>query len=125
MKKKLNARVAFGMACSVGLAFGLSGSLQAALTTQHNAIVLMDYEGNPIPASGAGSNKAYSAKKTCGTAACHDYNIIERHSTHAQLGANGIDGWSPWNPDSKNPDVKGCNYMGKEWTQTYGHTGKW
>jgi hypothetical protein len=121
MKKIMNTRMALGVACSLGLALGLAGTLQAR-PAAHDAIVLKDAAGNPIAAD---SNAAYSSKTTCGTSGCHDYGMIERHSTHAQLGANGIDGWSPWNPDSKNSDVKGCNYMGKEWTQTYGHTGKW
>jgi len=125
MKKIMNTRMALGVACSLGLAFGLAGTVQTALAYQHGAIALKNAAGADIPATGPGSDAAYSAKKTCGTAGCHDYGMIERHSTHAQLGANGIDGWSPWNPDSKNSDVKGCNYMGKEWTQTYGHTGKW
>ena len=122
MKKITNTRMALGVACSLGLAFGLAGTLQAAVP-QHANITLKDAAGVDIPASGAGSDAAYSSKQTCG--ACHDYDKIERHSTHAQLGANGIDGWSPWNPDSKNPDITGCNYFGKEWTQSYGHTGKW
>lgn len=119
MKKIINTRMALGVACSLGLAFGLAGTLQAA-PSAHSKITLKDAAGVDIP---VGSNKAYSSHQTCG--ACHDYAQIERHSTHAQLGSNGIDGWSPWNPDSKNMDVNGCNYLGKEWTQTYGHTGKW
>jgi hypothetical protein len=119
MKKIMNTRRALGVACSLGLAFGLAGTLQAA-PAEHANIKLKDHTGADIA---VGSNAAYSSKQTCG--ACHDYDKIERHSTHAQLGANGIDGWSPWNPDSKNSDIQGCNYFGKEWTQSYGHTGKW
>jgi len=125
MKKTLNTRLALGVACSLGLALGLSGSLQAALTTQHDAIVLKDHTGTPIPATGVGSDRAYSSKATCGTTGCHDYGQIERHSSHAQLAANAIDGWSAWSPTSKSNDIKGCNYYAKQFTQTYGHYGKW
>ena len=121
MKKIFNTRQAFGVACSLGLALGLAGTVMAR-PAAHDAIQLKDAAGVDIP---AGSTAAYSSKQTCGTAGCHDYGQIERHSSHAQLAANGIDGWSAWNPTSKNGDIKGCNYYAKQFTQTYGHLGKW
>lgn len=79
-------------------------------------ITLRDAAGNPIP---AGSNAAYSARQTCGT--CHDYDAIERHSYHAQLGANEHKGWNPWAYGNMNSVAA----KGKPWVQSPGHVGKW
>ncbi len=125
MKKKLNTHIALGIACSVGLAFGLSGTLQAALTTEHDAIILRSPEtvaGVGVPLE-VGSTTAYSAKNTCGF--CHDYNGIEKHAVHAQLGANQYSGWNPYNPDSPLGERNNDTSVGKNWVQSSGHVGKW
>lgn len=82
-------------------------------------IVLRDASGTPIPSSGLGSDAAYSAKTTCG--ACHDYDAIERHSYHAQLGANQHLGWNAWAMGNWNSVAT----KGKPWVQSPGHLGKW
>jgi hypothetical protein len=120
MKKIMNTRLALGMACSMGLAFGLAGTLQAALTTEHDAIVLRDHTGVALPAD---STTAYSVKKTCG--ACHDYDGIEKHAVHAQLGANQHSGFNPYNPDSPLKERNDATSIGKNWVQSSGHVGKW
>ncbi|MCK5192224.1 MAG: hypothetical protein KAQ71_00340 [Desulfobulbaceae bacterium] len=80
------------------------------------AITLMDATGNPIP---TGSSVAYSANQTCG--ACHDYDAIERHSYHAQLGANEHTGFNSWTYGNM-PSVAS---KGKTWIMSTGHLGKW
>jgi hypothetical protein len=120
MKKMMNTRLALGIACSMGLAFGLSGQLQAALTTEHDNIVLKDHNGAPLA---VGSTTAYSVKQTCG--ACHNYASIEQHATHAQMAANAIGGFNPYNPDSKMGEKANVNSKGKNWVQSTGHVGKW
>jgi hypothetical protein len=127
MKKKLNTHIALGIACSVGLAFGLSGTLQAALTTEHDAIILRSSVIDPATNKGTpltdGSTTAYSVKTTCG--ACHSYDGIEKHAVHAQLGANQQSGWNPYNPDSPLGERNNDTSMGKNWVQSSGHVGKW
>ena len=70
-----------------------------------------------IPASAP----AYSPGKTCGASGCHDYKAIERHSYHAQLGANEQKGWNPYKNGTWNSEAAN----GKPWVQSPGHTGKW
>jgi len=79
-------------------------------------ITLRDAIGTPLP---TGSTDAYSAKTTCG--ACHDYDAIERHSYHAQLGANEFNGFNPWVMGNM-PSIAA---KGKPWVQSGGHIGKW
>ena len=94
-------------------------SMQAQAFT-HDGVTLRDETGaaltvDPITAVGP----AYSAKATCG--ACHDYDAIERHSFHAQLGANqhlGFNAFAYGNWNSVAP-------KGKTWVQSPGHAGKW
>jgi hypothetical protein len=119
MKKTMNTRLALGMACSVGLALGLSGTIYAG-PAEHSNIVLKDAAGTELP---VGSTTAYSAKETCG--GCHNYNSIERHATHAQMAANAIGGFNPYNPDSKMGEKANVNSKGKNWVQSTGHVGKW
>ena len=87
----------------------------------HGPIPLLDAAGNPVTVGDLGTNSktAYSANKTCG--ACHDYNAIERHSFHAQLGANEHKGWNPW----KNGNMNSVASKSKPWVQSTGHVGKW
>lgn len=119
MKKIMNTRMAFGMACFVGLALGLTGTMYAG-PAEHSNIVLKDHTGANLP---VGSTAAYSVKTTCG--ACHNYATIEQHATHAQLAANAIGGFNPYNPDSKMPEKANVNSKGKNWVQSTGHVGKW
>ena len=81
-------------------------------------IPLLDAAGDPIGLTGT-EDVAYSAKKTCG--ACHDYDGIERHSFHAQLGANQHLGWNAHNYGNWNSGAT----KGKPWVQSPGHVGKW
>ncbi|RJX34403.1 MAG: hypothetical protein C4531_04085 [Desulfurivibrio sp.] len=67
----------------------------------------------------AGPLPAYSSKNSCGE--CHDYQAIERHSYHAQLGANQILGWNAWAMGNWNSEAT----QGKPWVQSPGHVGKW
>ncbi|MEW6520068.1 MAG: hypothetical protein AB1461_11700 [Thermodesulfobacteriota bacterium] len=67
----------------------------------------------------AGPLPAYSSKNSCGE--CHDYQAVERHSYHAQLGANQILGWNAWAMGNWNSEAT----QGKPWVQSPGHVGKW
>ncbi len=104
----------------MGLALGLVGAAQAAMTTQHNNITLKDAAGADIL---VGGTAAYSVKETCG--GCHNYATIEQHATHAQMAANAIGGFNPYNPDSKMGEKSNVNSKGKNWVQSTGHIGKW
>jgi len=115
----MKTRLALGMACSVGLALGLAGTLQASVP-EHANIILKDADGNSLA---VGSTTAYSSRRTCG--GCHDYAGIEKHSTHAQLGANQHSGWNPYNPDSPLKERNDATSIGKSWVQSSGHVGKW
>jgi hypothetical protein len=100
----------------------------AGMAFAHPAIPLLDEAGAPLDydavAAAAGVAPAYSAKATCG--ACHDYNQIEKHSYHAQIGANEWRGWNPFNPDATVDKFKaGVGAKGKNWVQSPSHLGKW
>lgn len=95
----------------------LIGSSAFALHTE--PIPLLDAAGGPVTIGGASDKVAYSAKKTCG--ACHDYNKIERHSFHAQLGANEHHGWDAMQYGNWNSVAT----VNKPWVQSPGHVGKW
>lgn len=104
------------------------GMVVSALTTAALLIGSQAFAAHPtdIPlrdASGAqiaaGANDAYSAKETCG--ACHDYDQIERHSFHAQLGANEHTGFNSWTFGN----MASVASKGKTWIQGTGHVGKW
>lgn len=64
---------------------------------------------------------AFSVKQTCAAGTCHDYDAIERHSFHAQLGANQHMGWNAWASGNWNSIAT----KGKPWVQSPGHVGKW
>lgn len=116
-KKELKMRKQYktGIVASfVATAALLAGSQAFAA---HNPITLRDSSGNAITANGTAA--AYSAKKTCGS--CHDYDAIERHSYHAQLGANQHLGWDPFKLGNKNSVA----FKKKPWVQSPGHVGKW
>lgn len=90
----------------------LVGTQAFALHTDN--IPLLNAAGTAI-----GAGEAYSAKETCG--ACHDYNAIEAHSFHAQLGANEHKGWNP----NAYGNMNSVASKGKPWVQSTGHVGKW
>lgn len=105
------------VASFVATAALLAGSQAFAnIDFDHTGITLKDASGSAISASGSA---AYSAKQTCGT--CHDYEAIERHSYHAQLGANQHKGWDPF----KNGNINSVAFKKKPWVQSPGHVGKW
>lgn len=114
MKKSYKSCIVGSIVTTAAL---LIGSSAFALHTQ--PIPLLDGAGNPVTVGGANNKAAYSAKKTCG--ACHDYNKIERHSFHAQLGANEHKGYDPW----KNGQWNSTDAQSKPWVQSTGHVGKW
>ncbi|MBI5558511.1 MAG: cytochrome C [Deltaproteobacteria bacterium] len=87
-----------------------------AFAAHTDPIVLKDADGAALA---PGSTAAYSAKQTCGT--CHDYNAIERHSYHAQLGANQHFGFNPYKNGTWNAEAAN----GKPWVSSPGHVGKW
>lgn len=99
----------------------------AGMAFAHPAIPLLDEAGAAIDYSDAvtaeGVAAAYSAKATCG--ACHDYDQIEKHSYHAQIGANEWRGWNPFNPNSSDKFETGVGAKGKNWVQSPSHLGKW
>ena len=116
------------------LVFGLAGS---AMALHPEIIQLRDAGNNLIPAANLGDlQPAFSVKNTCG--ACHDgvtldgnglpllsYDDIEKHSFHAQMGANQLNGWAAWNPDSASKYLRGAGPKSKNWVQSPGHFGKW
>ena len=122
----------------VALLLGFTGSAFAAYLQQHENIVLKAPDGTNIT-SMSGPNNAFSMKQTCFTTNCHNdgtnptgggkasykYDDIERHSYHAQLGANEIRGFNPWNPDSSDKFRSGAGPQGKNWVQSPGHVGSW
>ena len=97
------------------LIFGLVGTSWAA----HPPIQLFDAAGDPVPDNGVAVAPVFSYKVTCGK--CHgnpvfpdllSYDEIEKHSFHAQLGANQLKEWD--------------STTAKPWAlQSPGHFGKW
>jgi len=97
------------------LTFGLVGTGWAA----HPPIPLFDAAGIEVPDNGTAVAPVFSYKITCGK--CHGdaaypdllgYDEIEKHSFHAQLGANQLKEWNSATP--------------KPWAlQSPGHFGKW
>ena len=106
-----------GLMVSVIAAAALMVTASAQAFT-HDGVVLRDSTGAAIFDT-AGVGDAYSAKETCG--ACHAYDAIEKHSFHAQLGANQQMGWNAWAMGNWNSIAT----KGKPWVQSPGHAGKW
>lgn len=115
------------------LLVGLSAGAALGYTPEHDDIILRDHTGTAINPKAATKN-AYSSKGTCGYChgnkekypSLHSYDEIEKHSYHAQLGANEIRGFNPWNPDdSADPFRTGAGPIGKNWVQSPGHVGSW
>ncbi len=111
-------------------AFLVLGMVGSAFGAHPANIPLRDAAGSLIPSSGLGTlQPAFSVRETCG--ACHNggsllsYDEIEKHSFHAQMGANQLTGWASANPDSTNPYLTGPGPSGKNWVQSPGHFGKW
>ena len=99
-----------------------------ALRDATGAVILADtIDPDGVPGSGdeykavPASAPAFSTKESCGTGTCHDYEAIERHSFHAQLGANQYLGWNAWATGNWNSIAS----KGKPWVQSPGHVGKW
>ena len=107
-----------GLMVSIIAAAAIMVSASAQAYT-HDRVTLRDASGAPVTVDGLGVGAAYSAKATCG--ACHDYDAIERHSYHAQLGANQHMGWNAWAMGNWNSIAT----KGKPWVQSPGHAGKW
>jgi hypothetical protein len=108
----------------------------------HDQIILRGPSGGgPIYDPGPGNlATAFSVKETCGH--CHNggttpegfdgngnpllsYDQIERHSYHAQLGANNLKGWNVFNLNSADKFKASATPRGKNWNQSLGHFGKW
>jgi len=113
---KKNYKSCLVTACVTTAALFVGSSAFAAHT---DPIPLLDAAGSPVTVGGAADDVAYSAKETCG--ACHDYNTIERHSFHAQMGSNQFVGWNAW----KNGNINSGAFKSKPWVQSLGHIGKW
>ena len=113
MKKQYKVQIAL-IAC-LAVLLGMAG-----VSFAHYGVVLKDSAGNLIP---EGGTAAYSPKQTCGE--CHQYDLIEQHSYHAQIGANELKGWMAYNPNSPDKYKKGAATKGKSWVQSPGHVGKW
>ena len=111
MKKAYNKGIVASALATAALLVGAQ-----AFAAHPVDIPLLDATGGAIA---AGSSTAYSAKETCG--ACHDYDAIERHSFHAQLGANEHAGFNPWSMGNM-PSIAA---KGKPWVMGTGHIGKW
>ncbi len=130
---KKSALAGIALFAAAFLVLGLAGTAMAI----HPDIQLRDAGNVLIPATGLGDlQPAFSVRNTCG--ACHDgvtsggdglpllsYDEIEKHSFHAQMGANQMVGWGAWNPDSGSKYLKGPAAKGKNWVQSPGHFGKW
>ncbi len=144
MKKSRRMKGLEASAIASAAIVGLAAGVALAAPSDHAAVVLKDYQGTPIVKSADGSAKAYSIKATCfGATGCHGganapgnaaytYDQIERHSYHAQLGANEIKGFNPYSPDAYNPYTNtgdkwraGAGPQGKNWVQSSGHVGSW
>ncbi|MSM39003.1 MAG: cytochrome C [Geobacter sp.] len=139
MKRRLTRRALSKTAALSTAAFvlGATGTAFALYNQAHENIVLKNADGVAIKATDAVN--AFSIKNTCfgpaGTTGCHgdatasgslkfSYDDIERHSYHAQLGANEVRGWNPANPDS-DAWRAGAGPQGKNWVQSPGHVGSW
>ncbi len=116
MKRYNKSMFSVMMLLAACLTFGLVGTSWAA----HPNIALLDATGAPVPDNGTAVAPVFSYQTTCG--ACHgdktnypdllSYDEIEKHSFHAQLGANQL---AEWNSASAKP-----------WAlQSPGHFGKW
>ncbi|WP_246038245.1 cytochrome C [Geomonas terrae] len=126
-------------AASCAALIGVGTGMAMASVSAHKQIPLKDPSGAAITKNGDGSAKAFSIKTTCfGTAGCHGdtgagassvlkytYDDIEKHSYHAQLGANEIRGFNPFNIDSSDAFRAGAGPQGKNWVQSPGHVGSW
>jgi len=142
MKRKSTRRAAAVVSCAALL--GIGAGMAFASPADHDAIVLRDPDGAAIVKNTNGSAKAFSMKTTCFTSGCHgsgsgkaaySYNQIEQHSYHAQLGANEIRGFNPFNIDAWNPVINasgggdkwraGAGPQAKNWVQSPGHVGSW
>lgn len=82
-----------------------------------NSVVLKDATGADIA---VGGTQAFSFFQTC-NGGCHNYENIEPHQYHAQLGANEFKGWDA----HKYGNWNNINSVRLPWSQSPGHLGKW
>jgi len=136
--KQPTTRKALLSAVSCAALIGAGAGMAFAAVPAHQAIPLKDASGVAIKKNATtGDAPAFSMKQTCfGATGCHGqagsgsvlnytYDDIERHSYHAQLGANEIRGFNPFNIDSTDPFRTGAAAPGKNWVQSPGHVGSW
>ncbi len=112
-----------------------------AMPAKHVKIYLRDADGNVLTkddlyGENATQPNAFSMKTTCGF--CHNgtdrdgdgvalgatlvsVDAIEKHSYHAQLGANQFWGWNAFETGNTSSTAA----KGKNWVQSPGHVGKW
>lgn len=136
MKRTTRRRAVIAAVSCLAL-LGAAAGTALASPNDHTAIVLKDPAGTAISKNADGSAKAFSMKTTCfGAAGCHGgagasgkavytYNDIEQHSYHAQLGANEVRGYNPFNIDSTDKWRTSPGPVGKNWVQSPGHVGSW
>jgi len=121
MKKQNKKQRLLTLVSCLAVILGMAGTAAA-----HPSVKLKDADGNYITELLNGP--AYSINMSCGlnqAAYCHDPGTIEKHSYHAQLGANQQVGFAPFNPNSSNSYLSGVATKGKSWVQSPGHVGKW
>ncbi|WP_246043891.1 cytochrome C [Geomonas edaphica] len=134
--KQLTKKTVLLTAASCAALIGVGTGMAMASVSAHKQILLKGPDGQPITKNVTdGSAKAFSMKNTCfGTTGCHGtgtgvlsytYDDIEKHSYHAQLGANEIRGFNPFNIDSADAFRSGAGPQGKNWVQSPGHVGSW
>jgi len=135
MKRNTTRRTVLS-AVSCAALIGVGAGMALASPANHSAILLKDAGGTAIVKNADGSAKAFSMKTTCFTNGCHgdsqaggkavySYNDIEQHSYHAQIGANEIRGFNPFNIDSPDKWRTGAGPQAKNWVQSPGHVGSW
>lgn len=122
----------------LGAGLLLAAGPALAAISDHSNIVLKNHAGQIITdlTGTTQLENAYSVKQTCfGTAGCHgdasrtdnakySYDDIEKHSYHAQVGANQLYGFNPANPDGDAWETS-ASPQGKNWVQSAGHMGSW
>lgn len=137
--KRTSKGIAIASVASAAALVGLAAGGALAAPANHSAIKLRDPAGAVITKNQDGTAKAFSVKKTCFTTDCHNdgttangggkaafsYDDIERHSYHAQIGANEIRGFNPYNVDSDDKWRFSAGPQGKNWVQSPGHVGSW
>jgi hypothetical protein len=132
--KRNSTRRAILTAASCAALLGVGTGMALAAPSDHSAILLKGAGGAAIAKNADGSAPAFSIKTTCFTSGCHgsaggnasySYDQIEQHNYHAQIGANEIRGFNPFNIDSTDKWRTGAGPQAKNWVQSPGHVGSW